>query len=149
MLSQKKSRNRSAQRLSRRWIIECGCRMMRQRSAFASLMKHFLCAAKSRVNKRRLPRAGCHGKENIKRKQKRLPYRTVFSLAVNKLFADCAYWTCSCAASALDACVCVDLVLAFALCDCTYWALTLTCTTHNTLITNLVCHLFFLLGNNI
>ena len=80
----------------------------------------FMRRKKSREQKRLL-RADCHGKENIKRKQKRLPSRTVFSLTVNKLFADCAYWTCSCAASALDACVCVDLVLAFALCDCTYW----------------------------
>ena len=37
-------------------------------------------------------------KRKHKRKQKRLPSRTVFSLTVNKLFADCTYWTCSCAA---------------------------------------------------
>lgn len=116
---------------------------------FRKLDETLFMRRKSHVNKRRLPRAGCHGKENIRRKKKDCPLGQSFFLTVNKLFVDCAYWTCSCAASALDACVCVDLVLAFALCDCTYWALTLTCTTHNTLITNLVCHLFFLLGNNI
>jgi hypothetical protein len=36
-------------------------------------------------------------------------------------------------------------VLSFTLCDCAYWALTLTGTAHDTLITNLVCHLLILL----
>ena len=60
------------------------------------------------MNKKRLPQADCHGKENIKRKKKDCPLGQSFLLAVNKLFVDCAYWTCSCAASALDATIVVN-----------------------------------------
>ena len=56
---------------------------------------------------------------------------------------DCFCRALSCASAAVDASICVDNILAVAFADCISRALSCTCTTHYTIITNNICHSFF------
>lgn len=48
--------------------------------------------------------------------------------------------TCICAGAAFETCVCINLILAVALCDCTDRTCICTCTALNASITDRVCH---------
>ena len=77
------------------------------------------------------------------KRNKKMPYpfkRMWHFFALHLSLLDRACRTGTCARTAIDALICVDLELAVAHADCANWALTFTCTTCYTSIRNLECH---------
>ena len=60
-------------------------------------------------------------------------------------FRDCAYRALSRASAAVDALVCIDLIVVIALADCVYGTLRLTGTAADAFVTDFMCHFSTLL----